>query len=410
MRINRISIDFICKLLLLFILTNVMNQWAAGMVLLFYGVTIYTIVRNKMKIYKGSSLALLFGFVITYTFINAFWNGFSRIEIVLFGAFFTAYVLGYNLNKSSSTEEGCLRVESYFIFIAIVSTLYNLVCIVTGGYNSLVDETSLVSARYVVDFWSKSMIHPTEFNNRVIYAIPLLFYALAYIESMQMKLTIIVCSFINLYVSVQTASRTNIYLTVAMFLFSAILKLIDCRKVYKNEKKEKRNRMRTFCVILALILIIAVNYNKITVFLNNSALFYRIGVMGKAQQSIRNDGRWSKWYNVISQMWDYPMGNMPFTGQAHNILLDVFVKCGAVPFVLLFILFGHIIFMLVCIFRKTNIRTKYKYLILLELVCVMISFMLEPVIEGRPLNLMLFLFMVGLIESGIYKKDGEELK
>lgn len=110
-------------------------------------------------------------------------------------------------------------------------------------------------------------------------------------------------------------------------------------------------------------------------------------------------GRTSRWLDAVAKMWKYPFGwfqdMMTFNGYVHNLWLDIVRVAGLLPFICFF---AATYFSIKSIFKlaiKASGNSLFLFIVGLN-ICFFTSSFVEPVIEGFPLYLYLFLMLWGI--------------
>ena len=98
-------------------------------------------------------------------------------------------------------------------------------------------------------------------------------------------------------------------------------------------------------------------------------------------------------------MLDYPLGGLKEEGYYHNLWLDIGRISGIVPFFVMvaysFLTFFHVI----KLFRDKSLDKKVRYVLLSIYLGTLMSFFVEPILEGLINSFYSFTFLNGLTES-----------
>jgi O-antigen ligase len=202
------------------------------------------------------------------------------------------------------------------------------------------------------------------------------------------------------FISIETSSRTNIVLVAIVLIIVFIFDII----VNRLPPKVRRRRIGAyFAYFLLIFILILANYKTVLTWYEYTNLFNRIG--DNSQLTLQTDGRWEQWYDVIVNMPSYIFGNMPDTiFLAHNLFLDVYRVAGIIPFILIITYIISTINILFKLLRDKRFTNSIKCLLFSIQFLYLLSFMIEPVMEGRPLNFFAYCFING-ITVGLLNKS-----
>lgn len=267
---------------------------------------------------------------------------------------------------------------------------------------TLITNLSTAGNRYIPDFWTGQLIQPTNFNSRGIFVVVLLYYVLKY-EKRTIHRYIYFVSLISVLVaSIMTASRTNLYFSVIFFVVDYFVDTFILRKMTAKEfTKEKltRKAIGRFMGGAIIVSIVVLRYfSAIEAWFVKSALVER-QESNVARFSISNDPRWSRWSESIAHLIDNPMGDKNAL-YAHNMILDVWRVAGIIAMFFMLILVIYQIRVLIKLCRKkTLVQSNKKAFAFCTYFGVFMSFMIEPVLEGRP-----FIYIGSCILYGIINR------
>ena len=90
------------------------------------------------------------------------------------------------------------------------------------------------------------------------------------------------------------------------------------------------------------------------------------------------------------------MFHTPF---AHNLYLDFYRTAGVIPFVGMLLYTGFFFYTLVRFMRTDALSLRLRTVGAVFALCLWVSFLTEPVLEGRPLNLWIWLFFGGYMRE-----------
>lgn len=340
-----------------------------------------------------------------YFFI--FKNNASKVYMYHYGAYWIGPIVGYLVGYccvKKLCDNNFSIVRKMIMAICAGTTLFALVCTLykfsnMGIYNGLVSSANMyytMIGRYSLNFWNNELIQPTNLNSMCVFPILLSFYAINYIENIKVKILYWFSLGVAIVVIFTTATRTNLVLLLVGFVISAFLSRKD---IHFHLKKS-----HVLFISIAFIVVFAFSFKLIDL-LENSLLASRT-------ESLDNN-RWNSMLVIINSLADYPFGNMPYTN-AHNMWIDVARVAGIIPLSLL-IVYSLMVFLTLCRLRKNKVvPQEIKTLVMGLSFGLLISFMIEPVIEGRPFNFMFFCIINGmsyaLSKIGYRFRDEEQIQ
>ncbi len=113
-----------------------------------------------------------------------------------------------------------------------------------------------------------------------------------------------------------------------------------------------------------------------------------------------------RWLFSLKQLFIHPFGwisiKHSLNDYAHNLWLDIARTTGLIPFTLMILASINCIKDLIYVAKQK--ADMYNILILSLLVIFLISLFIEPIIDGAPLYLYLFLFICGITRQSIIRK------
>lgn len=291
------------------------------------------------------------------------------------------------------------KKNKILLYVLFLSFFFYQFLTLLKNYNSI-DET-----RFTLDFWENESTQPTNFNSLGVFIIVCFPSMLFLREKVITKFIFFIASLLVVLAAIKTATRTNIYLFAIMILLDFLFFLWN-RKKHKVSKDYFVKRIQSLLTILFCALIFAFLFKeRIAGAFENSLMASRIQQQGSYLQ-LSNDGRWANWNRVFLQLFDYPFGN-PTSYPAHNLFLDVGRVSGFLP---LFFLLSFFVAYYITIKAKnpqTNIPFEQKIFYFSILSGLFLSFMIEPVLEGRPYNFLTFIYVCGSY-LGIHRKNSKQ--
>lgn len=395
MTLHKKKLSIVCFALFLLTL-NFAGQTLPLYILTCYIFPIFFLLQSQ-KLPKSSCLVcifLCFAFYLAILYLN---GEVYRSTIIMTIAYPFAYLLGILCIRSANSK----TVSELMIFKKVVFSaafglfIHNVLSYSTGA----VMTGNIFESRYVADFWTGELIFPTNFNNMNVFVLCLLFFCLHCSDSLIEKIIILASEALVLYYSVNTASRTNIVLMALIYIVTWVYWKTSVPKCRPRSPVNKNQKWTGILVVLCAIILVVYKWNTLVQWYNTSNLIARASLSTKGNYDLSNDGRLALWAEVIRKMPQYPFGNMPTTNYAHNIFLDTYRVAGIIPMSLLIISMVCIFIFLLKFLRLPFVDRKYKCLAFSVMTGSFCSFMIEPVIEGRPLLLLVFFLIAGMIEE-----------
>lgn len=322
----------------------------------------------------------------------------STLYHYYFGAYWLGPIVGYFAGYcliAKSRKNKCVKVKRTVAVICAGTTCFALACIVykffhSDLYYSLVSNDGIyytMQERYGLNAWSHELIHPTNLNSACIFSVLLLYFVARYAKSKSVKIAYGVSVAVAFVVLYTTATRTNL----VMLPIGLVLGLLFSE--HKISFKLTRKRL---IVIVAIACALMVSGFIFYDALENSLLAGRT-------ESLSNN-RIETNIIVLKAIKDFPMGNMPYTN-AHNMWVDMARVSGIIPMLLMIVYTLMILRTLLKFKRNTVLPVEMKNLFLTLTIGLLISFSFEPVIEGRPFNLMFFCMLNGMCAALARVKD-----
>lgn len=351
---------------------------------------LFAFLRNNINLSFENFLLLLYG--ITYYYFYFYWRrsfDSTAFMTLCLGAPIM-YFSGFNIISNSEDKEitymNICKICMYGMFLfAFFSYLKNGVIYY---YENGAD------IRAVPDLWTNTNWQATNFNGYCIFAciISLLEIIAPPKKTFHKNFLSLFLLVVSIYLSLVTAARTNIFICfLVLFLY---VFLLVCKK--KNWFVKKKN---IFLFVSMLIIIIAAfPFLILTVdywisFLPFDAFLERIN---NRSLSLKEDARWAMWYATIVEIPHHPWGNITNVKTSHNIFLDVARVSGILP---MFFLFGFMFLVFkdcIKLFQCDVFTIQFRQKSFILLICLMLSFMIEPVLEAKPFIFNTFCMICGM--------------
>lgn len=179
------------------------------------------------------------------------------------------------------------------------------------------------------------------------------------------------------------------------------LVIVSAIKIYSIKKIKIRTLIFLFSIPFILFVLFQYDFLSIKSNLENSLAFERL-----IQLSFFDNSRFEAWMTTFFGLFSHPFGGKRIVlklNYAHNLWLDVALISGIIPFLLLIIFTFFVLNDLFYFYRKYS-NLQGKLLVILVMFSFLISFMVEPVLQGNANYFMLFLFLTGVLSKHNFLK------
>lgn len=396
MQIGKVRCDKIILFLLLLIITQFNNMqvyWSVAFILMILFVQIYP--SGKMYRLPVTQWVVL---ILTFVTYFAFYKQNHEVEIFRYMTYLIGPPLFYYCGMVYTRRYKGDHIEEVFenvmLILSLGGTLYATACCVYkymnyGQYLSLMVSESIVKSmqsRYALDIWSGALFQPTNLNSYCIFSVISLFPATRFVENKVKKILFYCSAILAVIVCLVSASRTNLLFLILAFLLG-VLATGDFGKKRGIFSLTKSKVLGALVLVLSLLIF----SDQIATLIQNSSLGARLG---SQNLTVSTDGRWERMGIVLEHILDYPFGNMPY-GEAHNLWLDTARVSGIAPMILMMIFTVSAVFNALKYYRRKNCSLELRIWMLLAVFILFLSFMIEPVLEGRPYIFIIFCFLAG---------------
>ncbi|UAL46803.1 hypothetical protein K7887_18335 [Sutcliffiella horikoshii] len=344
-----------------------------------------------------SSLLMLFS---AYYAITVKLYGFSDVTLVL-GGYLIAPIVFYWTGYAFINNKNPIKKSYCLIFTVAISTmLFAILSIVrtTQIYGSLENASPTYGGRAVMSLWGENFLSATGMNTYVSLGIaltPLLFLRDNNIKKMKItKLLILAVSAISIYVSLSLGNRTGLLILgascIAVFFYTTKL----------TPRKIMSTVIIFFFSILGFLLFIGNIFG-----VKDKWFSTTIGNRMRNFSAI-DDPRFTAWGESFKGMFSYPSGGRKTElslNYAHNLWLDVGYDAGLIPFVLL-VIFSLLGLISLRTFLKSDLPVFLKGLVISCFTAMIVTFLLEPIMQGWFYYFTIFCLFLGLIHKHIYLK------
>jgi len=330
-------------------------------------------------------------FSIIYALVQYYYKFSTNGTILLYLIYpFTLYVMGYIVTNGKYK-----KMYQYLILVIVSFTLF--------GYLSLLntvltygDMTSAIKTfggqRLVMNFWDDSFITATGINTLLSFGLAML--PLVFLKDNKDKHnnTIRIMALLSFvaatYCVLQLGNRSGFAIIVLSFLVTTLF-------VRKASLKKVAGIFSTAFFLLIFKYLFDQNMFGLRFAWENTLLYARL-----QSTDIGSDSRVLAWKLTFNGLFENPMGGketlIPLN-YAHNLWLDVAFEGGFFPFAVL-VLFTLISIGSIITFRRYNHPVVLKGIVIALFTAFIITFMVEPVIQGWFTYFNIFCFIVGMIQ------------
>ena len=306
-----------------------------------------------------------------------------------------AYWLGFEMMRESQSSypdwekrekklEFCVQIAAIGFFVHLVLNL------VTNRHNSDMGRNTL-------DFWTQNATAAT--GQAGLACVPMGWCVASLFKDRKLisKLPILTGMTIMLYYNLTLASRTMVYSVLILLVVS-----LSCLMEQNRSATQKVRVIGSLTIIVILITVIYIfNMWGVRTLIEESVLMERL--MGDNQLSISEDSRWTRKLQYLQLMPHYSAGNREIRkvvgGYAHDILLDTYDTNGILAFVAIIAILWDSIAKLIRFFKLQTVSSNTKRMILNIYVACVITFSVEPILEGLPWLLATYCFLHGMVTS-----------
>ena len=370
----------------------------SGIILTLLLLLLFIFFAKEVKL-DGNAFVLLI-FSVSYTLSFFYYEGLTLDGIIKYAlAPWGCYVLGLNLLRlkgdASSVDVSRLMLIGFFIhgFLNLIASVNQF----GTDFNN--------AFRYAYDFWQRRAISVT---TAALYYSPMVFFSIGVLMTRnpkKRKIVNIAIISIAIFATLLYQNRTLILANGIVVFVGAVTILFDSR----IEKKQKTRLLLGIGVLLGIVLIIWItDMAGVRSFLQETSFYARLtGSNGEGQDRTKI---WTSF--IFGEAWKYPFGgnkavlykNKPYV---HNTWLDVYRKCGVIPFLSLSLFTLSAIKSTLLYSKLGGTRNSDYHAITMTMIGIMTMFFVEPVIDANPYIFYLPIIMLGLIngELNMYKTE-----
>lgn len=348
----------------------------------------YVIKKSRFKILDINSFLILL-FSILYYLLNINALPFERVGYV--GLFqqnllpFLFYVMGKYLNKfyDQHIQKSYVILIIAFIF-SINPFISNIVSIIEIGFMSSRDVNLLVSGLVYRQLTATNM---SSFFLMNMSFFPFLFISTMDENEKKVKYILIGLFLMGFTAVTNVSTRTGLLISAISWLTAILFnKSANAIKIL--------GRTLLFLTILGLIIYIF-GFNDI---IFSSELFDRFTADGDNSLLNSRSNIWEEALRIIFPTSDNNINNqLSIAEYAHNLWLDVALKAGIYPLILLLIITINYLLELFRLLKQKLFTPFYRVLIVCITVAFYSTFMVEPIMDGYYTLFCLFCFFFGFI-------------
>lgn len=251
--------------------------------------------------------------------------------------------------------------------------------------------------RNTLDFWSKEVYAAT--GQAGLACVPMAWCVASFLKEKKFsrRFWSVVAILAMLYYNLTLGSRTMIY---SLFIVFAVAIFYLLKREEYNKKKTT-----TFFVTVGIVIAVLIAYNTdawgVRSLIEESTLFERL--LGDQSLKLGEDARWSSKLAYLKLMPQYLTGGNHIYrlvgSYAHDVLLDTYDQYGLLALVAVVALLWDAISKLLKLLRSKQLQEGAKITLLCVYITVLLTFAVEPVLEGMPWLMMSFCFIYGMVAA-----------
>jgi hypothetical protein len=345
----------------------------------------FLIFQKKIFLFDFN-LFWLTSFTILYSsfraYYNPLFNGYDAIQYILVPVSF--YVIGkYFSNKYPFIKITYFIIYSLAILFCLVPFLSNIISVIQKGF---------MSTRDIKVIWYAAKAEsPTIVG--AYFALHMSFVALLFISTkdkfeLKLKYLSFIMFLIGLFVYANLMTRTGIFISLVSLIMIFIL-------------TESRRKIKYvgFVLLLVIPIIFLLDFYGFFKWFEQTAYFFRFSGEIKKEKQLPRIPNWLLAFNGLFQ---YPFGGAKTkltSTHAHNLWLDVGWTVGVVPLIPLLIFTYRYIITIWRINKNKYFSVFFRSVIICVSIGFLLSFSVEPIMEGLFVNFCLFCLFFGIFDS-----------
>lgn len=354
--------------------------------------TFVLVILHPKKIIDKNVFILIF-YMSFYIYFLSFhnFNNMSRLTTILYFLLpLVYYFLGkYIAMRIVTYEVFYILLASIIFFLSIIPFISNVIDIINTGFMKNRNITLLFS-----DTETAATNIGALFSLNMILSGVLLLGTESIYETKFKKISFFL--FCMGIISVANMStRTGFFLAAISLIFTILFVL------FVSRVSIKKTFLNTF--LLTILVIVAFYSFGFFEWLPNSYLYSRFTdeLAGANFKDLETLPRVFRWGRVIEGVFINPFGGKPiFIGNyAHNLWLDVIWKVGFIPLIPLIIFTLNYLNVVKNLVLKKNISPFFRLVVMCISIGFILSFMVEPIMEGYFVNFCLWAFFAALFKD-----------
>lgn len=394
---NQLNIMIFIDYLLLFMMGIRLFNRNNTFMLLFVLLSLFLIIYIKRNLYFSIEGCLLAIFGVAYCLIGGYTTDLTSIFSNGIGAVLM-YLVGFNIlgiEKDSARQE---KMYERFVYVFMFANFaFIALSYIRYGVTLEIDTQYAIDNRYVGDFWTGELFYCTNFNAYGVLICVLGIFILLQKYTTKFKIFTLLCVLFAIYISAMTASRTNIYLFIISIPIYILLYWWYKRRLDKGKRRLlKKEKYKRYGFIIVVLLIMALAFilagDLLWDYLPIENFLLRFSTR---DSGISNDSRWTFWSEVIALIPEYPFGGM-LHSWAHNLYFDIVIIAGVFPALICLLFTISATFTSFAVFKQKNRGEKVRILAPLSMIMLLVSFMIEPVMEAQPYVFMAYCLFAGM--------------
>lgn len=341
------------------------------------------IILFDFNLFWLTCFTILYAFFINYNELLSFWR--KALDIILLPASF--YVVGkYFSNKYPYIKITYFIIFSLTILFCLIPFLSNIISVIEKGF---------MSTRYIHVIWNpKNASAATVVGS--FFALNMSFFALLFVSTKdKLELKLKYFSFflflIGLFSYMNVITRTGVFIS-----------LISSFVLFILMGSKQKIKYLAFILLLIIPIIFILNFYGVINWFEHTPYFSRFTNDIDIDQS-ENLPRTKGWQLVFNGLFQYPFGGAKTklykSNYAHNLWLEVGFLAGIIPLIPLIIFSYRNVILIWEINKKKYYSAFYRSLIICVFLGFLLSFFVEPVMEGLFINFCLFCLFFGLFDA-----------
>ena len=356
--------------------------------------TVNSVMKNQSLYIWNLSFLVLVLFTTSYSLISYIYGYIeynTALKYIMY--FLTFFLFGKNIKICNEKN-----ILVYFYMMIVVLSLFGILSVLYsmslyGSANGLVSRTASIP-------WINTSNELLATNIGTYLSLGVSLAGSLFIGSQkQIKLFIlnVIISTLSLYCTLMLGNRTGLIIAAI-----SITTIVLCQIIF-----DKRNRLvllfGVFINFLFLLYLYDTNFAGIQTTLVNSNSYARF-----EHNSFLDDPRFETWIDVFFGLFINPLGGKEtyffIGGYAHNLWLDVGWTTGIFPAILLLV-FTYFSIKNYFAILKVECSMYFKVITSCCLVGFLLTFFVEPIIEGNLYLFTAFCFFSGAMQNIVNRKN-----